>query len=128
MLFFTVSIHWAIVLMTYYVLHLKDSDGILMNHAKEVYFYLPEFNKNNNTIVKQNISICACEYLFNSLHYLSISVLLYVRERHETVFTALMLRQPTLKGLLQAVSLFFLILFDFFPNLGFWFFLNWIDF
>nr|XP_022317386.1 protein grainyhead-like isoform X2 [Crassostrea virginica] len=31
-------------------------------------------------------------------------VLLYVRERHETVFTALMLRQPTLKGLLQAVE------------------------
>lgn len=38
--------------MTYYVLHLKDSDGILMNHAKEVYFYLPELNNNNNTIVK----------------------------------------------------------------------------
>lgn len=48
--------------MTYYVLHLKDSDGILMNHAKEVYFYLPELNNNNNTIVKQNISVCACEY------------------------------------------------------------------
>ncbi|XP_048759800.1 grainyhead-like protein 1 homolog isoform X2 [Ostrea edulis] len=31
-------------------------------------------------------------------------VLLYVRERHESVFTALMLRQPTLHGFLQAVE------------------------
>ncbi|XP_062592697.1 protein grainyhead-like isoform X2 [Saccostrea cucullata] len=31
-------------------------------------------------------------------------VLLYVRERHESVFTALMLRIPTLHGLLQAVE------------------------
>ena len=33
-----------------------------------------------------------------------ISVLLYVREKHEVVFTAVMLRSPTLLGLLQAVS------------------------
>ncbi|XP_069126198.1 uncharacterized protein [Argopecten irradians] len=31
-------------------------------------------------------------------------ILLYVREQHETVFTALMLRQPTLLGLLQSVQ------------------------
>jgi hypothetical protein len=30
--------------------------------------------------------------------------LLYVREQHETIYTALMLRIPTLYGLLQAVS------------------------
>ena len=35
-----------------------------------------------------------------------ISVLLYVREKHETVFTALMLRIPTLHGLMLAVSNF----------------------
>ena len=116
--------------MTYYVRHLKDSDGIPMNHAKEVYFYLPEINNKNNTIVKRNILLCACDFLINSLHYLSLSVLLYVREHHETVFTALMLRQPTLKGLLQAVGLFFSILLFFFPNLGLFFFFNknWIDF
>ncbi|XP_033738957.1 grainyhead-like protein 2 homolog isoform X4 [Pecten maximus] len=31
-------------------------------------------------------------------------ILLYVREQHETVFTALMLRTPTLQGLLQSVQ------------------------
>lgn len=32
------------------------------------------------------------------------SVLLYVREQHEKVFTALLVKVPTLQGLLQAVS------------------------
>lgn len=35
---------------------------------------------------------------------MTFSVLLYVREHHESVFTALMLRTPTLHGLLKAVS------------------------
>ena len=42
--------------------------------------------------------------LFTWLQFL-LSVLLYVREKHESVFTALMLRMPTLHGLAMAVSL-----------------------
>ena len=38
------------------------------------------------------------------MYYFCVSVLLYVREQHETIFNALMLQIPSLHGLLMAVS------------------------
>lgn len=51
---------------------------------------------------------CMCCAIIGTLKLIMVNyftVLLYVREQHEVVFTAVMLRSPTLHGLLQAVSI-----------------------
>lgn len=54
-----------------------------------------------------HVYICVYMYVRPNLttFSLAIPVLLYVRKESEEVFDALMLKTPTLKGLVEAVSL-----------------------
>lgn len=45
-----------------------------------------------------------CRFLISSALLLFVPVLLYVRKESEEVFDALMLKVPSLKGLIEAVS------------------------
>lgn len=75
----------------------------------KVFFFLYSFLyvSQLRSIEKVNMSIIVyhdVHILSNWPHFLPLPVLLYVRKESEEVFDALMLKTPTLKGLVEAVS------------------------
>lgn len=49
--------------------------------------------------------ICSVGWTCSKFDFFSVSVLLYVRKETDEVFDALMLKSPTVKGLMEAVSI-----------------------